>query len=524
MTSLLALYAVRVLLMLSAGALADRCLRRRAAALRHLSWSLVLAGSLLLGPLSLVLPAYRIPLPTEGIVAGKEIRSLHAPLQDGDAESVQARRAVDFLTAERVLAALWLAGSLVLLARLAAGRLRLAAVRRHAVPVADPRTSAILAEAAAAVGCRRRVRLLRHGEIAAPVTFGVARPVVLLPSGFACWPESRLRAVLLHELAHVARLDALPHLVAELVCALHWFDPLAWYAARRLARERERACDDRVLAAGLSAPGYAGEIVEVARESILGKRPGAALAVVGCNELESRILGILNPEIPRARTTRSQRLRLALAVTALAAGLAGLSVVSAPAAMAALQGLDDPRSEIVPVRDLQAAWPSADEVRQSPDADALGRLITAAAHVKTWEGDLVRERAEWALAQARQGEVVRPLIQALDDPDWRVQGYAAWSLGVAGDRRAERPLVRLLDHPVWRVRAQAIYALLDLGAQLDLERLTRLAADPAWQVRIGVVEHLQRRGGADASALLRTMADDPHTGTRLSVRAALAAI
>jgi beta-lactamase regulating signal transducer with metallopeptidase domain len=523
MTSLLALYAVRVLLMLSAGALADRCLRRRAAALRHLSWSLVLAGSLLLGPLSIVLPAYRIPLPMERIVAGKEIRSLHAPLPDGDAEIVPARRP-DFLTVERAFLTLWLSGSLVLLARLAVGRLRLAGIRRHAVPVADPGTAAILAEAAVAVGCRRRVRLLRHGEMAAPVTFGVARPVILLPAAFPSWPELRLRAVLLHELSHVARLDALPHLLAELACALHWFDPLAWYAARRLARERERACDDRVLAAGLSAPGYAGEIVEVARESMLGKRPGAALAVAGCNELESRILGILDPATPRARTTRSQRLRLALAVTLLAAGLAGLSVVSAPAATAAPQGLDDPLSEIVPVRDLQAAWPSADEVRRSPDAHTIGRLMTAAAHVKTWEGDLVRERAEWALAQMREGEVVRPLILALDDPDWRVQDYAAWSLGVAGDRRAAEPIVRLLDHPVWRVRAQAIYALLDLGAGLDLDRLTRLATDPAWQVRIGVVEHLQRRGGAGAAALLRTMADDPHAGTRLTVRAALAAI
>lgn len=523
MTPLLALYAVRVLLMLSAGALAERILRRPAAALRHLSWSLVLAACLLLGPLSLVLPAYRIALPMRTPAAGPETQrgTLHAPLPDGEAGIVSVRRAPDFLTAERALAALWLAGSLILLARLAAGRLRLTGIRRHAAPIADP---AILAEAAAAVGCRRRVRLLENGEAAAPVTFGVFRPVILLPSGFAAWPESRLRAVLLHELAHVARRDALAQILAELVCALHWFDPLAWYAARRLARERERACDDRVLAAGLSAPGYAGEIVEVARESILGKRPGAALAVVGCDELESRILGILDAEISRARTTRSQRLRFALAVTALAAGLAGLSVGSAPAATAALQELDDPLSEIVPVRGPRAAWPSADEVRRSPDADAIGRLMTAAAHVKTWEGDLVRERAEWALAQARQGEVVRPLIQALDDPDWRVQGYAAWSLGVAGDRRAVLPITRLLDHPVWRVRAQAIYALLDLGAELDIERLTRLAKDPAWQVRIGVVEHLQRRGGAAAAALLRTMADDPHAGTRLTVRAALAAI
>jgi beta-lactamase regulating signal transducer with metallopeptidase domain len=482
-----------------------------------------LAGCLLLGPLSLVLPAYRIPLPERAQAAelGTESRTLHAPVPDGDSEIVTARRTPDFLTTERVLLTLWIAGSLLLLARLVAGRLRLAGLRRRSAPVADAEVVAMLEEAAEAVGGRRRVRLLRSGEVAAPVTFGVARPVILLPAGFSSWPESRLRAVLLHELAHVARADALPQWMADLVCALHWFDPLAWHAARRLARERERACDDRVLAAGLGAPDYASEIVEVARESILGVRPGGALAVVGCNELESRIRGILDPELPRARTTRSQRLRFALAVTALAVGLAGLSVVSAPAAMAAPQGLDDPRSEIVPVRNPRAAWPSAEEVRRSPDAGAIQRLQAAAAHVKTWEGDLVRERAEWALAQVQDGEVVRPLIEALDNPDWRVQGYAAWSLGVAGDRRAVAPLVRLLDHPVWRVRAQGLYALLGLGAELPSERLERLAVDPAWQVRIGVVEHLRRRGGAEAAVLLRTMTEDPHAGTRMTVRAAL---
>ncbi|HEY7213830.1 MAG TPA: M56 family metallopeptidase [Thermoanaerobaculia bacterium] len=520
MTSLLALYAVRVLLMLSAGAFADRILRGKAAALRHLSWSLVLAGSLLLGPLSLVLPAYRIALPARAPAAGPGTQSgtLHAPLPDGEAGIVRARRSPDFLTGERARAAFWLAGSLVLLARLGAGRLRLAELRRRAAPLAAP---AILEEAAAAVGCRRRVRLLENREVAAPVTFGVFRPVILLPIGFASWPESRLRAVLLHELAHVARRDALAQLLADLVCALHWFDPLAWHAARRLALEREHACDDRVLGSGLGASEYARQIVEVARQAARRRNPAAALAIVRRNEIESRILEILNPAVPRARTSWPQRLRSAAGVAILSVGLGGLTVAAVPAAPRL--SLDDPLSEIVPVRGLQAR-PSADELRASPDAAAIGRLMTAAAHVKTWEGDLVRERAEWALSQARQGEVVRPLIQALEDPDWRVQGYAAWSLGAAGDRRAVAPISRLLDHPVWRVRAQAIYALLDLGAELDVERLTRLAKDPAWQVRIGVVEHLQRRGGAEAAALLRTMADDPHAGTRMAVRAALAEI
>jgi beta-lactamase regulating signal transducer with metallopeptidase domain len=172
----------------------------------------------------------------------------------------------------------------------------------------------------------------------------VFRPVVLLPAGFTSWPESRLRAVLLHELAHVARRDALAQILAELVCALHWFDPLAWYAARRLARERERACDDRVLGTGLGACEYARQIVEVARQAALGKGPGAALAIVQRSELESRILEILNPAVPRVRTSWPQRLRFAAGVTVLAAGLGGLTVAAAPAAAPMTSDVDLMRS------------------------------------------------------------------------------------------------------------------------------------------------------------------------------------
>ena len=73
-----------------------------------------------------------------------------------------------------------------------------------------------------------------------PVAAGIFRPAVIMPADADTWSESRLRVVLLHELAHVKRRDCLTHVLAQAACAFHWFNPLAWLAVKR-ARDRARA-------------------------------------------------------------------------------------------------------------------------------------------------------------------------------------------------------------------------------------------------------------------------------------------
>ena len=108
---------------------------------------------------------------------------------------------------------------------------------------------------AAELGLSPRLVFLRSRRAAMPMAWGIFRPSVLMPADADTWPAERLRIVLLHELAHVKRRDCLTHLVAQIACALYWFNPLAWMAARHLRTERERACDDLVLAAGTRGPG-----------------------------------------------------------------------------------------------------------------------------------------------------------------------------------------------------------------------------------------------------------------------------
>ncbi|MGQ0643175.1 MAG: M56 family metallopeptidase [Gemmatimonadaceae bacterium] len=93
--------------------------------------------------------------------------------------------------------------------------------------------------------------------IVAPATIGCWRPVVLMPASFGEWTAEQTRAVLAHELAHVKRHDCLTSMLAQVVCAVQWYNPLVWLAERRMRAERERACDDRALASGVDATQYA---------------------------------------------------------------------------------------------------------------------------------------------------------------------------------------------------------------------------------------------------------------------------
>ena len=101
-----------------------------------------------------------------------------------------------------------------------------------------------------------------------PMTWGLWRARLLVPEQAADWPAGQRRDVLLHELGHIRRWDCLTHLLSQLACALYWFNPLAWVAARRMQVERERACDDLVLNRGAEASAYARHLLRSVSSSV----------------------------------------------------------------------------------------------------------------------------------------------------------------------------------------------------------------------------------------------------------------
>jgi beta-lactamase regulating signal transducer with metallopeptidase domain len=342
--------------LLAAGGVAT-LLRDRSAAARHDAWAAGLLAALALGALAPFAPTLEVAVlaSQDGSVArglpgalgaqivGEDRRVLAAEPAAGARDPIATPLASDVADPASsalppagatvpwsVVLAVWAFGTAALLVRFAAGLFGLRRLRRDASPLRSASWQRLLDEAQTAAGAGPGVRLLGSSAVATPVTWGWRRPVVLLPADAEAWPESRRRAALLHELAHVARRDALTQLLGTLACAVYWFHPAAWMAFRALRRESERACDDRVLAAGAPAEDYAAQLLAVARSAAGLRRGGPALAIgmARASTLEGRLLAVLDARLPRAAVGRRTRVAVAVGIGALLMPLAGLTAVA----------------------------------------------------------------------------------------------------------------------------------------------------------------------------------------------------
>jgi TonB family protein len=102
--------------------------------------------------------------------------------------------------------------------------------------------SAVHTELADAIGTRPEIRYVP--ALRQPATFGLFRPVVLLPAALAARSEDIQRAVVSHELVHVKRRDWGWLLIEELVCAMLWFHPAIWWLVSRVHLAREVVVDE----------------------------------------------------------------------------------------------------------------------------------------------------------------------------------------------------------------------------------------------------------------------------------------
>jgi beta-lactamase regulating signal transducer with metallopeptidase domain len=151
----------------------------------------------------------------------------------------------------------WALGSLALMARVVWGLVALQGLKRRALS-APEHIALRFEEIMRACPGRRRARVLVSEEVNGPMAAGVVKPAVVLPAYLVEeLSEAELDQVLTHELAHIRRWDDWTNLAAKIVAALLFFHPAVVWIGRRLALEREIACDDWVVGLTGTARPYA---------------------------------------------------------------------------------------------------------------------------------------------------------------------------------------------------------------------------------------------------------------------------
>ena len=193
------------------------------------------------------------------------------------------------------LVAIWALGTLAMAIRAAGGLIMLLRIRRGSVFFQ--------------AGDGAEVRI---ADISTPLTCGVMRPLILLPTSARDWDDLRLRAVLLHESAHVRRRDCMAKYIAQGARALLWWNPLAWMLVARLNHEQELASDDAVLSAGVAAKTYAAMLLEVARDCSSPLVLGCSMGAHSAAALHERFQHLFDWRAETARSTRRTAIAIPL--------------------------------------------------------------------------------------------------------------------------------------------------------------------------------------------------------------------
>lgn len=430
--------SLRVTAAAAAVALVLLAFRVRSGSVRHAAWSAVLVVMLTMPLLMAIVPEIEVPVPSTpgldfgtvaapgdeqpGPVLPDELSSNAGPLVvNGPSSDPDPSR----VTWTSMMVTIYVVGTALLLVRLSAGWVLARRMVRSA--------------AATPLGGTHRV--LSSSAVAAPLTTGIVRPVIVLPSDWKGWDEFKLRAVLAHEHAHIARRDALVSFIAQLNRAIFWFHPLAWWLERTIAVAAEHAADERAVREEAEPGAYARILLEFA-DAVRrrGERVAwQALGVDGTGLLGVRIDRLLRGDAV-ARMSLVRRVTTALACTAVL-----VIAIACRQQVAATPLREDPEvakqlaEQKTRTERFQAAinlsLPEVDalEARIEKDAedwDAREQLVTyySAGTKVPWERKVpgLRRHALWLTQHHPEGRIAPPALSPQFDPDGFVEAKRLW--------------------------------------------------------------------------------------------------
>jgi len=192
-----------------------------------------------------------------------------------------------------ILTAIWLTGVTFFTARLIYQTYYL----RNELKRATPYTVDNLRQYTERISVRRAPSIKISSELQSPIICGILKPVILLPSHCKTWSAETLEMVILHELGHLKRRDLWSIGLANLCCALHWYNPFVWKLKRRFLNQCEFACDAEVLSAGADKKVYIHALCDVAQLASPNLSPALGMADKASlrNRVETMVQGATQP-------------------------------------------------------------------------------------------------------------------------------------------------------------------------------------------------------------------------------------
>jgi len=260
-----------------------------------------------------------------------------------------------------LLVAVWICGFLAVLFVWYARWRRVSASVRESVALREGREVETLRGVERTGGIREPIEMLVSRTSVEPGIFGIAQPVLVWPEGISARLEdAHLEAILAHEVCHVRRRDNLAAAMHMLVEAIFWFYPLVWWLGARLVEERERACDEEVLASGTQREVYAESILKIC-EFCVGSPLPCVSGVTGA-DLKKRIARIMTQGFGR-KLDFGRKLLLGAAGMVVVALPIVFGLVNARNARAAAQtenrSVIAPRLEVVSIKPNKTGDPMA---------------------------------------------------------------------------------------------------------------------------------------------------------------------
>ena len=438
----------------------------------------------------------------------------------------------------------WLAGTAALLGWLALGMLAVRRILGTGHDLTDEKWTTPLYEVADRMNLETVPRLVSSTRVEMPFACGILHPTIVFPASADAWTDDRRRVVLFHELAHIQRRDLIGHALGRLACALYWFHPLVWTAARQLRAESERACDDLVLACGARASDYVAHLLDIVTGVRRSGAPVTALPMARKREFEGRMLAILDPGIPRGAPGRLQSVGILVTVVAITLSVAAAAPASPPSSgqqlVVAADTIDsdslrkdapDVSGPAAIALEKPPAGPASPERRLAQDTPAVRAPVAAPTPVPVplheHEVESISEEMEQR-ARAKKGRVLTPEETKLQsdrieklakilatDTDPEVRIAAAWALSRVRDARAAsglRDALRKDKHG--EVREMAAWALVQTGSASTSMLVDALREDANEDVRETAAWGLGQIGADEATPALTAAIRDESAEVR----------